>query len=343
MSDVWLPEALSRVVAITLLSAQLTSCYLQAPIEATLSRLSDRFLRLRGLHSILHCNMASRLALPYYAPDLPSALPSEEEIESGSDLREYCFKGRRVVAVREHYIVKYGLDVNLLEGDNMIFVRESTNIRVPRVYALYVNSTTGNKYVVMERIRGESLQSQWPLLQETDKQRIIKDLQSNFIDLRKLTPPNLSYYGSLDRRPLQDMVFWTAGPDAKFNGPFDNHEEFIEAMVEKYIRDGGSIFRAEYYRQCMPQILCRCNSVFTHGDFQRKNVMIEKDQEGSGWKVTLLDWEFSGWYPSYWEYSMAFCALGKWDDDWCLHLRRVLESADSEAAWVKPIRLEMFE
>ncbi|RMY58962.1 hypothetical protein D0865_02330 [Hortaea werneckii] len=228
--------------------------------------------------------MASRHALPYYAPDLPGALPTEEEIESGSDLREYCFKGRRVVAVREHYIVKYGLDVNLLKGDNMIFVRETTNIRAPRVYALY--------YIVMERIRGESLQSQWPLLQGTDKQCIIKDLQSYFMDLRKLTPPNPSYYGSLDRRPLQDMVFWTAEPNAKFNGPFDGHEEFIEAMIEKYTRDGGPGFRAECYRQCLPQILCRCNSVFTHGDFQRKNVMVEKDQERSGWKVTLLDWEF---------------------------------------------------
>lgn len=59
--------------------------------------------------------MASRLALPYYAPDLPSALPTEEKIDNGSDLREYCFKGRRVVVVKEHYIVKYGLDVNLLE------------------------------------------------------------------------------------------------------------------------------------------------------------------------------------------------------------------------------------
>ena len=71
--------------------------------------------------------------------------------------------------------------------------------------------------------------------------------------------------------------------------------------------------------------------------------MVEKDQGGSEWKVTILDWEFSGWYPSYWEYSMAFCALGKWENDWYLHLRRVLEPADSEAAWVKLIRLEMFE
>ncbi|KAI6885883.1 hypothetical protein KC363_g2073 [Hortaea werneckii] len=225
----------------------------------------------------------------------------------------------------------------------MIFVRDSTNIRIPRVYAMYTNATTSNNYIVTERIRGKTLQSQWSFLEETDKQSIIKDLQSNFMDLRKLTPPNPSCYGSLDRWPLQDMVFFPAEPGPKLNGPFDSHEDFIEAMIEKYIRDGGPVFRAEYYRQCLPKILCRCDSLFTHGDLQRKNVMVEKDQGGSGWKVTILDWEFSGWYPSYWEYSMAFCALGKWDDDWCLHLRRILEPADSEAAWVKPIRLEMFE
>jgi hypothetical protein len=32
-------------------------------------------------------------------------------------------------------------------------------------------------------------------------------------------------------------------------------------------------------------------------------------------KVSLVDWEFAGWYPSYWEYysAMLSCPM---DDDW---------------------------
>ncbi|EER45196.1 phosphotransferase enzyme family protein [Histoplasma capsulatum H143] len=34
-------------------------------------------------------------------------------------------------------------------------------------------------------------------------------------------------------------------------------------------------------------------------------------------ELVILDWEKSGWYSSYWEYSLAVCAL-YWDDDWAL-------------------------
>lgn len=41
----------------------------------------------------------------------------------------------------------------------MIFVRENTNIRVPKVYALYSNPTTAIQYIIMEGMPGKILLS----------------------------------------------------------------------------------------------------------------------------------------------------------------------------------------
>ncbi len=41
---------------------------------------------------------------------------------------------------------------------------------------------------------------------------------------------------------------------------------------------------------------------FTHSDLVTKNIMVDDDAHVVG----IVDWEFSGWYPEYWEYTKAF-------------------------------------
>jgi hypothetical protein len=43
----------------------------------------------------------------------------------------------RVVGVGEHFIVKYGALVNLQEGKTMLFLKQSTTVPTPCIYALY--------------------------------------------------------------------------------------------------------------------------------------------------------------------------------------------------------------
>ncbi|KAF2704894.1 hypothetical protein K504DRAFT_537480 [Pleomassaria siparia CBS 279.74] len=45
--------------------------------------------------------------------------------------------------------------------------------------------------------------------------------------------------------------------------------------------------------------------VLTHGDLNQANIMVKH-----GKIVSLIDWEFSGWYPEYWEYV-----------NFCMHIR----------------------
>jgi len=40
---------------------------------------------------------------------------------------------------------------------------------------------------------------------------------------------------------------------------------------------------------------------FTHGDLNPFNILVRE-----GKVVGIIDWEFSGWYPRYWEYTSAW-------------------------------------
>jgi thiamine kinase-like enzyme len=40
-------------------------------------------------------------------------------------------------------------------------------------------------------------------------------------------------------------------------------------------------------------------SVFTHGDITPRNILIDEYDRITG----IVDWEFVGWYPDYWEYA----------------------------------------
>lgn len=280
------------------------------------------------------------LDIPFYGTDLPCPLPSSAEIENAPDI-SLEYGGRRIVGVGQHYVVKFGLGVNLIEGENMLFVRENTNVPVPRVFALYTDPSTGKNYIVMERITGQSLLSTWPQITTLEKKRILSDLQRYFDELRQLPSPN--YFGSFGNRQLLDEIFWTQEPDPLVNGPFDSEEDLNEAMIRKYTYNGGPLYRAEYLRKCFPFVFKGHEAVFTHGDLQWKNIMIrEKDNQGNEEaSLVIIDWEKSGWYPRYWEYCLAVCAL-RWDDDWSLWIDSILTPFVSEAAWLQSLRLELW-
>lgn len=98
--------------------------------------------------------MDSLPALPLFAaPDLlPAPLPTIEAITASQDLLEE-WDGRRVARVGTHFVVKYGVDVSLTEGENMLFVKQFSTIKVPDVYAIYSRQNVENKlptnYIVM--------------------------------------------------------------------------------------------------------------------------------------------------------------------------------------------------
>ncbi|CZR69578.1 uncharacterized protein PAC_19478 [Phialocephala subalpina] len=258
--------------------------------------------------------MAS-IQLPYFAASeiLPSALPTTEAIENSQDMLSES-SGRKIVRVGCHFVVKYGSCVTLIECENMLFVSQSTKIRVPRVYAIYSSSQTGANYIVMENIVADTLDSRWRSLSTAQKEKICTQLRHICDQLRSI--PSSGYFGSLGKRGLEDPVFWTGNEirSGLIGGPFETEDELNDAMIQKYLYNNLPAQKAEFYRSAFPIVLKDHQPVFTHCDFQRKNILVR--DVGDGYSLIIIDWEASGWYPSYWEFANAMFACGRWEDDW---------------------------
>ncbi|KAH7386888.1 kinase-like domain-containing protein [Phaeosphaeria sp. MPI-PUGE-AT-0046c] len=280
---------------------------------------------------------------------LPAELPSVEQIESASEIFGDT-TGRKVVGVGIHFIVKYGVQVDPLEGRTMIYLGQSTHVPVPRVYALFQSPEKDVTYIIMERIRGWNLNSRWPRMDQASKEIVSTKLRNVFEEMRKLETPG--GYCSVGHGGLPDGLFWTNNPSNPFAGPFNIESKLNEAMIAKYVENGLSTYKANFYSRTFQDVFQNHSPVFSHADFQRKNVLIRTSTTTTGeeeehWSVdnlelVIIDWEFSGWYPSYWEYARAVFACGRWDDDWNDWIDQILKPYRNEYAWVEILLRELW-
>ncbi|KAH7140893.1 kinase-like domain-containing protein [Dactylonectria macrodidyma] len=271
---------------------------------------------------------------------LPEPLPSVELIEDSLHFINQL-SARSTARVGESFVVKYGDRVKPIEAENMRFVREQTNIMVPRVFAVYQRSIGSNKditYIVMEHIPGDTLEFLWNKLSASEKLNIASQLQKAFTSLRAI--PHSGFFGGLGRSKLMDVVFRTDEPIPTINGPFSTEDELIQGMIERYLQDCGTIMqqKADYYSRVLPKVLRGSDKpVFTYAKFKPNNVIIRP-----GGDVVIVDWATAGWYPSYWEYGISMFACGDWKDDWHAYVAEILEEFPSHYVWVLMLRLDMW-
>ena len=199
----------------------------------------------------------------------------------------------------------------------------------------------------MERIEGKGLDSEWGSLGHTEKSAIIHKLRMSFDELRKLKSPG--GYCSLGKRPLLDNVFWTNNTVDSIAGPFDTETQLNGAMLQKYIFNNNPPGKSDFYKRAFPSVFQNHPPVLSHGDFQRKNIMLRKRSRfGKDGRTTyeydpvIIDWEFAGWYPSYWEYSRAIFACGRWNDDWSLWVEKLLDPYLNEWVWMDMLLRELW-
>ncbi|KAG7285707.1 hypothetical protein NEMBOFW57_008000 [Staphylotrichum longicolle] len=151
----------------------------------------------------------------------------------------------------------------------MLYVSNKTQIRVPRVYAIYQEEDFCSRmctYIVMELVSG-------------------------FDELRSLDPPG--GFGSLRNRPLYDGLFLTDDERPTISGPFQFETEIAEALVLKLQHEDDKFpsERAAYYRHVLPQVLQGDGRPrFTRADLQTKNIMLQPDGG-----LVILDWQSAGW------------------------------------------------
>lgn len=272
------------------------------------------------------------VSIPYYAPadELPTTLPTTSEIENCKE--ELGNRSAvKVVALGPHFVVKYGKRLKLDEGRMMIFVRQCTQIPVPRVFALYHDS--GQSFIVMERIHGQPLHEVWQTLDNRKKEKIAEQMHNYLGQLRRVKSPG--GYCSLGHQPMLDPIFSTSSHDC--DGPFKTEMELNDALIRKCRASDALKNKADFYQQVLPHVLRGHPPVLTHGDIQKKNIMV---RSGSAVEIVLIDWESAGWYPSYWEYANTIYS-GWFENDWYRWVDKFLHPFPNEYAWFAMLAQEL--
>lgn len=150
-----------------------------------------------------------------------------------------------------------------------------------------------------------------------------------------------------------DGIFWT-GNDVTdgLDGPFDTEHELNEAMRRKAIYNNSTAAeKADFYGRAFPIVLQGHAPTFTHGDFQRKNIIIRNraltdvqdcNREDGTFDIAIIDWEHAGWYPTHWESAIAIFACGTWSDDWHIWIDKCLDPFYNEYSWMAMFRSELW-
>ena len=287
--------------------------------------------------------MAARITLPYAAPAelLPAPLPTVADILAAPVLPG-CV-GCGVVSAGEHYAVKYGKEKKLLqEGESLLFVQQSSNVPVPRLYALFHDDETNLNFIVQELIPGTLLSKRWRELSTPEKQDITSQLRRHMDELRSIPSPG--YYGGVWRQPIQDCLFAEGGPggvtnqpypDSTISGPQVTEEAWTDAMwrlLNTSVSNPNALKYISYLERPYLAVFKGHHPVFTHGDFQPVNIILRDDGQ-----VVIIDWEKAGWYPSYWEYCTTSMADNR-VNDWGHWIHKVLDEYFPELGWMRDHR-----
>jgi Phosphotransferase enzyme family len=282
--------------------------------------------------------------------ELPAPLPTTSEILASNDIIKgiETWATRKVVGVGKHFIAKYSRSNDQIEGENLLFL-EQNNLQgfAPRLYAMW-KEADGTLFVVMERLRGNTLESLWPTLQESDKDQILAKTREILMQIRSI--PHQGFFGSVNKCHMPHHLFYWPDYPKNVSGPFMTERALVQGLISKSrlnAQDNGRhSYLADFFEEQLAGSLVvdGRTPVFTHSDLQRKNILVEEveeDQNEKVFRVSLVDWESAGWYPVYWEYFAAFLSL-KWNDDWCRKMANVVDAWPAEAAMMKMIYQDLW-
>ncbi|KAI0369521.1 kinase-like protein [Pilatotrama ljubarskyi] len=244
--------------------------------------------------------------------------------------------GHRIRMLPFGFVLKSGWGTPFIEVDNIRFIAAHTSIPVPLILDAVEYSVPSREgpvpagYILMTRIEGQRL-DRWvadralrppgqrelleqldhylriddtqgiedtmeklkptamPTLDMSDADALVQDLRGAFEQLRSLAPLSPSVSG-LSNRPLR----CNRGGDSELIGPFANQQEFKNYL---FARANGE--RSDILRRLAEPVNAKMHRVcFTHADIAARNILIR-----DGRLVGIIDWEFAGWYPEYWEYT----------------------------------------
>lgn len=175
-------------------------------------------------------------------------------------------------------LLKYGPRENIkLEAENMRYVAESTTIPLPRVHEIQTHDS-GVMSILMDYIEGQTLQNAWSCMTSSQKMSVSQELHEYILQLRALRPEH-------GRRLIGEDIY------IQHSACFD---EYLFSRTAMSIPGVGRDFVSIKWPED--------GVVFTHGDLAPRNILVDDH----GHITAILDWEFAGWHPEWWETVRAY-------------------------------------
>lgn len=192
------------------------------------------------------------------------------------------------------------------EYNTLKLVRKYTKIPVPE--PLDVTSAPSKSkdfpedgYLVTTRLPGHMLQLCRVMLSDEDIASFVTQMQDIVAQIRaipKTTSPEHTICNTLGGA-IRDPRIRGARPQ----GPFATEAEFNQNL-----RNRDDPARSGH------------RALFTHADLNPRNILLDLRQKPDGtrgWVVTgIVDWENSGYYPEYWEYTKSLFEGFRLEQQW---------------------------
>lgn len=210
-------------------------------------------------------------------------------------------------------VVKSGSRIQLDECDALSLAAK-LQLPVPRVYESE-RTLEGTISIRMDFIEGSRLDDAWPDMTAGEKVDVCGQLKQILKDMRSIKSED-GIIGSCSGGLVRDCRRY----DTYTGGPFDNEDSFNNFILD-FLKATPTPIRNAIARQLVPNH----RIVFSHGDLVMHNIIVK------GSKIMgLIDWEYAGWYPEYWEYVKFFERHSN-HPDWKDHAAYIFPQAyDSE-------------
>ncbi|KAJ5570941.1 hypothetical protein N7535_004601 [Penicillium sp. DV-2018c] len=193
--------------------------------------------------------------------------------------------------------------------------RHKPNIPVPKPLGLVRMGVVS--LLFMSHIGSVPLGEVWHTLDSFQKVSVSDQLNTMLADLRTLPFTAGSPLGGVAGEGCRDLRRHVR----KSETPITSIEEF-ETFLYSSPHPGGKVF-VEFLRQLSPPVTDHSGPriVFTHGDIRPDNIMVELADNNKYTVSGILDWEYSGFYPDYYEsVRCTNCITPYEEDDWFLYL-----------------------
>lgn len=245
-------------------------------------------------------------------------------------LWENCARGM-VVKCSEDLVAKVITgNEDYTEYTSLRFLEEwAPEIPAPRPHGFVIFGPF--RVIFMSCIPGMTLAQAWPSLSHDEKLSIQRQLDEVFRRLRTIRQDDGKALGGVCGEGVKEIRVY----QCTLSKGITTAVQFSDLQFSA--RHYGSSTYVEFLRSFLENdpSTSMPGSVFTHGDIRTANIMVKQDANGRYIVTGILDWEYSGFYPEYYECIGLTRTLSLVDeDDWYLYLPESISPSQFSVRWL---------